>query len=53
MDDPKVRRRGVLAMLLHTAAATGVQLAFHKGERGLRICWIGAAGNRAGGRCCC
>ena len=48
MDDPlfaiigpKVRRRGVLAMLLYTAAAMGVQLAFHKGEQGFRICWIG------------
>ena len=48
MDDPlfaiigpKSRRRGVLAMLLYTAAALGVQLAFRKGERGLRICWIG------------
>ena len=28
-------------MLLYTAAALGIQLAFHKGERGLRICWIG------------
>ena len=48
MDDPlfaligpKSRRRGVLAMLLYTAAAMGIQLAFHKGERGLRVCWIG------------
>ena len=38
---PKGRRRGVLAMLLYTAAAMGVQLAFHKGERRLQICWIG------------
>ena len=48
MDDPlfaligpKARRRGALAMLLHTAAAMGIQLAFHKRERGLRICCIG------------
>ena len=48
MDDPlfgivgpRSRRRGVLAMLLYTAAAMGVNLAYHKGERGLRLCWIG------------
>ena len=48
MDDPlfaiigpKGSRRGVLAMLLYTAAAMGIQLAFRNGERGLRICWIG------------
>ena len=44
MDDPlfgiigpKARRRGIIAVLLYMAAAMGVQLAFHKGERGLRI----------------
>ena len=35
---PRVRRRGVLAMLFYTAAAMGVKRAYHKGERCLRLC---------------
>ena len=30
-----------LAMLLYTASAFGVQIAYHKGERGRRTTWIG------------
>ena len=30
-----------LALLLYTASAFGVQIAFHKGERGRRTTWIG------------
>ncbi|CAE7212170.1 unnamed protein product [Symbiodinium sp. CCMP2592] len=50
MDDPLFailgplnRRRGIIAMLLYTAMAMGINLAFHKGERGLRVKWIGIA----------
>ena len=50
MDDPLFavlgplnRRRGIIAMLLYTAMAMGINLAFHKGERGLMVKWIGVA----------
>ena len=49
MDDPffilvgpRSQRKAVLSMLLYTAVAMGISLAFHKGERGLlRLTWIG------------
>ena len=48
MDDPLVvlvgtreERRSLLAMLLYTAKAFGINLAFHKGERGLQLTWVG------------
>ena len=48
MDDPVVvlmgsleERRSLLAMLLYTARAFGINLAFHKGERGLQLTWVG------------
>ena len=48
MDDPVVvlmgtreERRSHLAMLLYTAKAFGINMAFHKGERGLRLTWVG------------
>ena len=34
-------RRSHLAMLLYTAKAFGINLAFHKGERGLQLTWVG------------
>ena len=50
MDDPLFgvlgpanRRKGIIAMLLYTALAMGINLAFHKGERGLMVKWIGVA----------
>ena len=41
MQGPKRLRDEALGLLLYTAAAFGVQIAFHKGERGLRTVWIG------------
>ena len=48
MDDPVIvlmgareERRSLLAMLLYTAKAFGINLAFHKGERGLQLTWVG------------
>ena len=34
-------RRSMLAMLLYTAKAFGINMAFHKGERGLQLTWVG------------
>ena len=48
MDDPllvlmgsREERRSHFAMLLYTAKAFGINLAFHKGERGLQLTWVG------------
>ena len=48
MDDPlillagpKARRDRTLSMILYSLAVMGVNLAFGKGERGLRVTWIG------------
>ena len=41
LQGPKRVRDEALGLLLYTAAAFGVQIAFHKGERGLRTVWIG------------
>ncbi len=41
LQGPKRLRDEALGLLLYTAAAFGVQVAFHKGERGLRTVWIG------------
>lgn len=41
LQGPKRKRDETVGLLLYTAAAFGVQVAFHKGERGLRTTWIG------------
>ena len=48
MDDPlfvlvgpKTRRRALIAVILYTASAMGINVAYHKGNRGLRLTWIG------------
>jgi hypothetical protein len=48
MDDPLIllagtdaRRNRTLALLLYSMWALGINIAYHKGERGLRVTWIG------------
>ena len=48
MDDPwfmlagpLMRRNRNIAMILYSLYAMGVNVAYHKGERGLRVTWIG------------